>query len=661
MFSLLPALVAVYFLFAGYYVYSQHNRLDRSHIAFLILCVTTFVWQSTWAVLFQVNDPELSSLLVNLGYLLIIFLPTSLYQLLVEISQSTDERRYVYLSYALSSVLAITLLTTDLFVTGYYEYYWGHYPKAGPLHPIHVLQTTVVVMRGLFLTFKREKVADEPQRSILRCCKISVFVYFLAAVDYLCNYGFEFYPPGIIFVATSLTIIGYAMVRKDLFDIRVVISRTAAQIIVGGLIALCFVIINGFQSLSLTVMVISNTFVALIWAKYADRMCKALQTATEKKWISDWYDLDDILNKLTENLYGLLEKKAIIQEVANILKQSMAVKDVHILVRNNHGFSTLGDDHYFEKKYDKIISFLSNQSGESFLFRQILPSINEQGVVMVLRSSQRIEGIILLQSRLSNNPYTSADNKLLTTISRQINVFLDRANAYELKIKAVKSLAGTIAHEMRNPLSQIYGSLYMIEQQLPQLSHNEYVKGAHQVIQNGLQVIDITMDAINEKPINKENFKIISAQNLVADVLREYAYKDDMHKDKVSAREGDFSFLADAVLVKYVLFNLIGNALYYVKTLPDSEIVISLCSESHQIEVRDTGPGIEPEAIPKLFDGFYTSGKQGGTGLGLAYCKRTMKALGGDIRCESELGEYTAFVLTFPKASTELKTVALSL
>jgi signal transduction histidine kinase len=64
--------------------------------------------------------------------------------------------------------------------------------------------------------------------------------------------------------------------------------------------------------------------------------------------------------------------------------------------------------------------------------------------------------------------------------------------------------------------------------------------------------------------------------------------------------------------------------------------------------VRDTGPGIAPENLPKLFDNFYTSGKSGGTGLGLAYCKRTMQALDGDIYCQSKLGEHTAFRLSFP-------------
>ena len=223
--------------------------------------------------------------------------------------------------------------------------------------------------------------------------------------------------------------------------------------------------------------------------------------------------------------------------------------------------------------------------------------------------------------------------------------------------KMMSCLAGTIAHEMRNPLSQIHGSLYMLERQLPQLNNNVYTNIAHKVIKSSFQLIDLTMDAIQDKPINKENFRIISAQELMADVISEYAYADVRQKHKVSVRGGDFSFIADPVLVKYVLFNLIGNALYYVKSLPNAEIVISLLPNTRQIEVRDNGPGIAPEAIPKLFDSFFTSGKSGGTGLGLAYCKRTMKALGGNIYCRSELGKYTAFFLTFPKVSKGFKSI----
>lgn len=226
----------------------------------------------------------------------------------------------------------------------------------------------------------------------------------------------------------------------------------------------------------------------------------------------------------------------------------------------------------------------------------------------------------------------------------------------QLKIKLKQSLAGSIAHEMRNPLAQIHGSLQLIQMQSPDLNKNQYIGDAYKVIQNGLQVIDLTMDAIAEKPIDTANFKLLSALDLARESVADFAYREAEHANRVSVTGGDFKFMGDPVMVKYVLYNLITNALYYVKVLPDAEIIISVMPDTNgvnQIEVRDTGPGIAPDAIPKLFDSFYTSDKQGGTGLGLFYCKRTMTALGGDIRCESELGKYTAFTLSFPMVSTD--------
>ena len=226
----------------------------------------------------------------------------------------------------------------------------------------------------------------------------------------------------------------------------------------------------------------------------------------------------------------------------------------------------------------------------------------------------------------------------------------------QLKIKLKQSLAGSIAHEMRNPLAQIQGSLELIQMQSPDLNKNQYLRNAYKVIQNGLQVIDLTMDAIAEKPIDTTSFKLLSALDLAGESVADFAYREAEHANRVSVTGGDFKFMGDPVMVKYVLYNLITNALYYVKVLPHAEIIIAVMpavNGANQIEVRDTGPGIESEAIPKLFDSFYTSDKQGGTGLGLSYCKRTMTALGGDIHCESELGKYTAFTLSFPKVSED--------
>ena len=86
MYSLLPALVASMFLGYGVFVVSTQG-FTRISISFLALCVTSAIWQGTWAVLFQVQDPRLALLLVKVGYLLILFLPTSLYHFLTEIAR----------------------------------------------------------------------------------------------------------------------------------------------------------------------------------------------------------------------------------------------------------------------------------------------------------------------------------------------------------------------------------------------------------------------------------------------------------------------------------------------------------------------------------------------------------------------------------------------
>ncbi|MGE0332258.1 MAG: response regulator [Ramlibacter sp.] len=100
-----------------------------------------------------------------------------------------------------------------------------------------------------------------------------------------------------------------------------------------------------------------------------------------------------------------------------------------------------------------------------------------------------------------------------------------------------------------------------------------------------------------------------------------------------------------------MLFNLLKNALYYLPLYPAMTVTLIVrASPSPRIVVRDTGPGIPADLLPKLFREFQTSGKAEGTGLGLAFCRRVMQALGGDIQCRSVHGQYTEFTLSFPSA-----------
>ncbi len=241
--------------------------------------------------------------------------------------------------------------------------------------------------------------------------------------------------------------------------------------------------------------------------------------------------------------------------------------------------------------------------------------------------------------------------------------------------QALQSLAGGIAHEMRNPLGQIRHSLNSIRNQLPiyhpdrpaaaldEASLERIYEGVghgQMAVKRGIQIIDMILDEIRERPIDPDRFVYLAAARTTQKALDEYGYDSASERGRVrlEARE-DFSFRIDETLYIFVLFNLMKNALYYFKHRSEGEIRIRLeCGGAHnRVRFRDTGPGIPEQDLGRLFDGFFTAGKQGGTGLGLAYCKRVMQAFGGDITCDSVLGAYTEFTLSFP-AVTERELAA---
>ncbi len=231
---------------------------------------------------------------------------------------------------------------------------------------------------------------------------------------------------------------------------------------------------------------------------------------------------------------------------------------------------------------------------------------------------------------------------------------------------ALQALAVGIAHEMRNPLGQVRYSLEAIQEALPVDCPGETV---HQVdedvleriyagiaqgqmaLNRGVQVIDMILEEVKNEVPYSSAFTYLSAATVTRQALDEYAYESDEERRKIRfSTEDDFMFKGVESMYVFVIFNLVMNALYFLRLYPKGGIFISISrgERMNSILVRDTGPGIGKENLARIFDTFYTSGKKGGTGLGLAYCKRAMHLFGGDITCDSVQGEYTEFNLRFP-------------
>src|SRR4051812_34301974 len=239
---------------------------------------------------------------------------------------------------------------------------------------------------------------------------------------------------------------------------------------------------------------------------------------------------------------------------------------------------------------------------------------------------------------------------------------ISKGRIFVEKNRALQALAGSIAHEMRNPLSQLKHVLDRVEETLPALTETgrgpalsgagagllyRHIAHGQLSIERGLRVIAMTLDEVSAKQIRSDSLTYLSAAATTRKALDEYGFADKKERGKVRLVVlEDFMFKVDETVYLFTLFNLIKNALHHIAPLASA--TLTLTGARHPVTVHDTGGGVAREILPHLFEPFRTAGNSAGTGLGLAYCQRAMRAFGGSIACKSEPGKFTQFTLQFP-------------
>lgn len=243
------------------------------------------------------------------------------------------------------------------------------------------------------------------------------------------------------------------------------------------------------------------------------------------------------------------------------------------------------------------------------------------------------------------------------------------------QLEAMKS-GGFIAHELRTPLRTIHTYTDGIQTALPELLKGyEYAKQQApdkfkmperrlRLLENAMDTIkketDISFNTIDmllikvnqESKIDASNYTSVSIADVVTETLARYPFDNEqqslVHWDP--ATNSDFTFHGDEILTTHILFNLLRNALYQISVANKGEIYITTQStENHnELIVKDTATGIPKASLPYVFDRTFSTSEKG-IGLGLNFCKSVMESYQGKITCDSILGEYTEFILRFPK------------
>jgi two-component system CAI-1 autoinducer sensor kinase/phosphatase CqsS len=212
------------------------------------------------------------------------------------------------------------------------------------------------------------------------------------------------------------------------------------------------------------------------------------------------------------------------------------------------------------------------------------------------------------------------------------------------KIEQVKSLAGSIAHETRNPLAGIKGCCELMKNNLNELI--EYVDLISDSSTQGLAMIDMILANIRDGEVDKSNFTNLSISGVVKKALKQFSYQNQQDRNLVNYNlNEDFIFRGDENMMIFVIYNLLKNALHYQVKI---EIRSEIKSDGNYLYFKDYGPGIEPDKLELIFESFFTSGKKDGTGLGLPFCRRIMRAFEGEIICRSEIGKGAEFEMKFP-------------
>ena len=242
-----------------------------------------------------------------------------------------------------------------------------------------------------------------------------------------------------------------------------------------------------------------------------------------------------------------------------------------------------------------------------------------------------------------------ADEEIL-----QVNRQLEQSNLYKSEFIA------NMSHELRTPLNAILGFseiLLDVTMNLTSGERTEFLRNIHSSGQHLLglinDILDLAKIEAGKMELHTEDLQVAEALQEVTAILEPMARQQGLHLTTVGAADAA-AIKADRSKFKQVLYNLLSNAVKFTPAPGRITLTVKDSPEQLTVSVHDTGIGIKPEDLPKLFrefeqiDGSYTRRYQG-TGLGLALCRRFVQMHGGRIWAESQYGKGSTFTFTIPR------------
>lgn len=311
---------------------------------------------------------------------------------------------------------------------------------------------------------------------------------------------------------------------------------------------------------------------------------------------------------------------------------------------------------YAKRNHPHVIRIITTAYAD---LSDAIASVNEGEVYRYIRKPWNIEG-------------------LQEEMQKAINLYLKQREDQQIivqKREVMYRVASNIAHELRTPLTGLgvsadgiggdidklltaYDQAEKARLPVPRIEKSrrnmigKVIAGIRTQVERAHNIIDMLL--VSARPKVEEKLETISMRECVLQAITSYPVTGSQKGCIRLAGDEDFYFRGVRLLAVHVLYNLIKNSLYAISGgARQGEIVIELSANQAigELHFRDNGGGISAEEMPYIFNEFFTTKlESANNGVGLAFCRRTLRQWGAAIHCRSVLGEYTEFSLSFPVA-----------
>ncbi|MNE02998.1 Sensor protein ZraS [compost metagenome] len=340
-----------------------------------------------------------------------------------------------------------------------------------------------------------------------------------------------------------------------------------------------------------------------------------------------------------------------------------------------------------EKKYKDIfdksgdIILLTNQSGKIIdanpcavkKFQQSREELLKMKIIHLIEDNEQLhfwELVITnqLEGEVCSFLTESMDKKILGLISFIVQdeysyqfiihdvtkiSLREKERREEEKFAAMGRIARIIAHEVKNPLTNIN---FAINELREENKNPETMMLIEIVERNCMRINNLVTELLTSTRFSKLNLAKNNLNELIVDAIK---MAEDSARNKNVNIKSHLTTVGDLYLdgekIKVALLNIIVNGIEAIEEKDGGEIFITNTNNNGKIviSINDNGKGIPKENLNKLFEAFYTNGKDGGTGLGLTTTQNVILNHYGSIHVESEVGTGTTFTITLLPSELE--------